>query len=212
MTSSYDTIRSETCTKEPSILILHWHYLHMIKLTHVLGHRGSEFPNIINTDCRTIQIVLFMLHLRRGTDFTHNWPRMTPGLISHVHNSFEVYLWQTRHTSGHFNMNAGVKGDDGEQGKTGNAVSCRVPPRRVNVGCLWSLSCVWNELLVPATITHTHTHTLYGSLRVKHYVTHLNTAVHEQIYTFLYSHTQAIIWVNLTENFNANNIMKHIFI
>lgn len=114
MTSSYDTIRSETCTKEPSILILHWHYLcfvlsrcHMIKLTHVLGHRGSEFPNIINTDCRTIQIVLFMLHLRRGTDFTHTWPRMTPGLISHVHNSFEVYLWQTRHTSGHFNMNAG---------------------------------------------------------------------------------------------------------
>ncbi len=135
----------------------------MIKLTHVLGHRGSEFPNIITTDCRTIQIVLFMLHLRRGTDFTHNWPRMTPGLISHVHNSFEVYLWQTRHTSGHFNMNAGVKGDDGEQGKTGNAVSCRVPPRRVNVGCLWSLSCVWNELLVPATITHTHTHTIWFS-------------------------------------------------
>lgn len=171
-----------------SILMLHRLYhgvilcrCHMIKLTHVLGNRGSQFPNIINTDYRTIQILLFMLHLSvvlhlRRWHYTH--------LIMCL-ACLKFYLWQTRLTSGHFNMNAGVKGDDGEQGKTGNVVSRRVPPHRVNVSCLWSLSCGWNELLVPATTIHTHTHATRFSLcqELCHSLSLSNTAVHVQIYT-----------------------------
>lgn len=49
---------------------------------------------------------------------------------AHTH-TFEVLSpGQTRHTSGHFNMNVGVKGDDGERGETGNTVSRSAPSYR----------------------------------------------------------------------------------
>lgn len=131
---------------------------------HVLLNWESDFPNIINSDYRTIQITSkshVLLHLRQGAHLTtdDSWTNLT-----RAHTRLKFYLRQTRHTSGHFNMNAGVKGDDGEQGKAGNVVSRRVPPHRVNVGCLWSLSCVWNELLVLSTGIHTHTHYMVFSM------------------------------------------------
>lgn len=63
------------------------------RVTHVLLNWESEFSNIINSDYRTIQITVYVLH---GVSFctwgkAHTWPRTTPGPISHVH----ILVWSS---------------------------------------------------------------------------------------------------------------------